>query len=579
MKKVLLLSAVALCASQVQAVEPTLLENVTINNLSPDGKWGASSAYGTLTIFDFKTGEKYVCAPDPDDYLTSYYLGSSNCISNSGVVVGGVNLDDASIWTNGEWHSLKATCTDGTRTAHSITPDGSRIVGMVAPMGSNGYSGLMGIPGYWELNDDGTYSDFKQLPYPVVDFTNRIPQYISATSISDDGKFIVGQVRDNSGFWHCPILFKENEKGEWSFEVYHQELLNPTGVKFPSPEEIVPEVDCPDIQEYMSESQREAYNFAVDNYDWTGDYPMPEDYIGEEEYKEYLKDCAPYIAWYNQFNEISAGIEACRAAGAVNFTFNNVYLSGDGKYFAMTSEKTVDNDDPLAWMPFKTVYSPCVFNLEKDEYKLHEGDADLITSFISKNGDVLASTFGTDAMYTSAYILPAGETEFIPLEKYVEKVSPETFSWMKENMIHSCAVDVDENSGQPIYEEVMVTGLPTASADLTTFATWTETWSFEEMINSVDEEFPTMITYVFTIDNPAGICVPSVADTISVEVADGVILVSGEVASLAVYDLNGRLVMNVANPGSTVDADLASGLYIVKAVAANGEAVTVKAAL
>ena len=576
MKKVLLLSAVALCASQVQAVEPTVLENVTINNLSPDGKWGASDTYGAVIIFNFDTGKKYEFVPDPEDYMTYYSLGSGNCISNTGAVVGGISLNDASVCIDGEWVSLKASCTDGTRTAYSITPDGNRIVGMVAPMGSDGFTGLLSIPGYWDRNDDGTYSDFKQLPYPVIDFTNRIPQYISAASVSDDGKFIVGQVRDNTGMWHCPILFRQDEKGEWSYEIYHQELLNPTGVKFPSPEEILPEVESLDIMDYMTDSQKEAYQFAVDNYDWVGDYPEPEDYIGEEEYKEYLKDNAPYIAWFKQFEEIEAGIEECRAAGAVNFTFNNVHLSGNGNYFAMTSEKTVEIDDPLSWMPFKTIYAPCVFNIEKDEYKFY--DNDIVVSFVSKNGDVLASSFGTDAMYTSAYILRAGDADFIPLEKYVEQISPETAKWMKDNMTHSCTVGMDDNY-QPVYEEVMVTGLPTASSDLTTFATWTETWSFEEMINAVDDEYPSMISYMFTIDNPAGVSAPSVADAISVKVTDGAILVNGDAASLEVYDLNGRLVMNVANPGSAVETNLASGFYIVKAVAANGDVVTVKAAL
>ncbi len=576
MKKVLLLTASAFCVLQAAAIEPTMLNNVTINNLSPNGKWGVSSAY-EMVIFDFENDKQYVYAQDPDDpdqWDTSYSSGSSSCISNNGIVVGSVTMDSGAYWANGEWTLLKASCAieKGTILPMSITPDGNRIVGLAS-------IGKMSVPGYWEANGDGTYGDFKQLPYPALDFTNRTPQYVSANSISDDGKIIVGQVTDNFGSWHYPIIYRENEKGEWSYTVYHQELLNPTNVEFPSADEILDEVEWPDPMSYMTESQLAAYNEAVENYDYeSGDpYPMPENFLEGEQLAEYMKAVGPYKEWFDQLGMINSGLEKMATDGGYSFVFNNVWLSGDGKTLAMTVEKTIPSDDPYSFG--NSVTYPCIFDLENDEYKIYEGDLNLLVSFIGKDGGVLASTYSTGATYPSGYIMPAGASEFMPLEKYVASISSETAEWMKDNMTHSCQVGMDEEYA-PIFETVMVTGLPTATADLTTFATWTETGMFEECINgTVPEDYPYMISYMFTIDNPAGVTSPVVAgEGVSVSVEGGLINISGDAVSLAIYDLNGRVVLSVANPASVVDPALASGFYIVKAYAADGSSVTVKAA-
>lgn len=573
MKKVLLLSAVAaMSAAAVNAIEPQILDDVMITKLSPDGKLGASdNGSGTVKILDFVNDKEYEYLPT-EDLTTAYSVAYGNAISENGVIIGSLYLDDASYWVDGKWTTLTASCTEGTRTAYSITRDGRRIVGLVATPNSNGFDGLLGVPGYWDRNEDGTYSDFKPLPYPNTDFTGRTPQYITANAISDDGKLIAGQVRDYSGMWHTPILFKENEKGEWSYSLYHPELLNPTGVKFPDPEEILPDVEMPDANNYLTESQKAAYDEAMANYDWnSGDpWPQPVDFLEGESLKEYEEALAPYAAWYAQWEEIQSKVAECEAAGGAQFVFNNVYLSGDGKTLAMTNQRTL-MDDPLAWMP-TIIYDPYIFNLEKDEIKNYKDDNNnLYVSFVSGNGAVLAWKAGD---INKAFVLSTEKDAFIPFEDYVKSISLETAAWMTENMTQSCMVGFDDITGDFIYEDALVTGIPTATADFTTFATYTETWAFEYI-----EGMPNSYSYMFTIDNPAGVALPVEGGNLAIAIVDGAIMLNGDAASVAVYDLNGRLVMNVANPGTKVETTLASGFYIVKAVVANGEAVTVKAAL
>lgn len=83
MKKVLLLSAVAaMSAAAVNAIEPQVLENVTINKLSPDGNLAVSDMYGVVTIFDFANDKTYEYGMDETTGI-SYSTGNGNSISSA----------------------------------------------------------------------------------------------------------------------------------------------------------------------------------------------------------------------------------------------------------------------------------------------------------------------------------------------------------------------------------------------------------------------------------------------------------------------------------------------------------------
>ncbi len=579
MKKVLLLSALAAMAVQAQVLEPKVLENLSINAFSPDGNWCVSNFYEVVTVYDVANEKTYTYAPEGDsnDY---YSIGAGKPVSNTGVVVGGTDMQSASYWKDGVWTRLVSPDTPdgGNVTAYSITPDGSRICGMVSPAGASGYDGLMGVPGYWDLQPNGTYSEFIPLPFPAKDFTGRVPQYVSAVSLSDDGTMMVGQVTDFSGGWHQPILYTKNDKNEWEYTLLGSELQNPNNVKFP--DVILEEPEYPDVMNFMSPEKKEEYIAALDKWYEVDNNPDPQpnpaDYMTEEEIAAYNAAADEYNIYYNQLDEISILLDECMTAGGMDFVFNNIYLSGDGKWIATTGAKTVPDDDPMPWAPYKLLNIPVIFNIETGEYKTYETETGLGLSYIGKNRTVLASTFQITNT-TSAYILTPDADEFVPLYDYVKGVSAETAKWMEENMTHVCMVGYDENY-DPIWDDAMITGLPTANADFTRIASWMETNSWEEAQNA-DENFPLIVSYMFDLTIGAGITSAVADGTFGIQVADGVLLVNGDAASVTVYDLNGRVVLDVANPGNRVDTGLASGFYVVKAVSVSGDTVTVKAAL
>ena len=223
MKKILLLSAVAaLGTAGANALEPQVFENVTINMLSPDGNMGVSSMYGTVTIFDFANNKTYEYGSGEggvfsdgfgdDTSSITYNVGNGNCISSTGIVVGGLGDDVAAYWENGEWKMLPTGDVTGVYSAHGVSADGGVICGIV-PSRTTGETTT--LPAVWTRKADGTYNDYVILPHPEKDFTGRDPQYITAVAISADGKTVAGQVLDYRGGMPQPIIYRLNDKNEW----------------------------------------------------------------------------------------------------------------------------------------------------------------------------------------------------------------------------------------------------------------------------------------------------------------------------------------------------------------------------
>ncbi len=573
MKKVLLLSAVAaMSAAAVNAIEPQVLENVTINRLSPDGHIGVSDMYGAVTIFDFANDVTYEYGMD-ETTGASYATGNGNSISSTGIVVGSFGDTTPAYWENGEWKMLPVGEVNGVYCANGVSADGSVICGYV-PSATTGET--LYLPAIWTRNADGTYGDYKILPYPTKDFTGRAPQNILAICVSDDGKTVAGQVVDYQGFMIQPIVFRLNDKDEWEYELIHPELINVSNTEFP---EWKDEPYNPVPKDFMTPENKEAYEEAYQVYvdSWYDETlkPNPADYMTPEEIAAFNEAADIYNEWVALVGEMSLAIQDLQDNGAAMFEQNNVFLSANGKYYATTACLFEPSED--GWPVEK--YVPYLFDLETNEYKQYPYDSNIVTSFVSDNGDLLAATkmdMWTVAP-TQGYILKKGEDAFMPLVDYLA-YSPATVDWMKENMSHDGVAtgEYDEEGSLILEDNYMITGVPTASSDMSIIATWTKSdlWDIENW------EKPAAYSYLLTPGlNPTGIALPVGGANLAIAIVDGAIMLNGDAVSVAVYDLNGRLVMNVANPGTKVETTLASGFYIVKAVAANGEAVTVKAAL
>lgn len=568
MKKVLLLSAVAaMSAAAVNAIEPQVLDDVMITKLSPDGNLAVSDMNGVVTVFDFANDKTYEYGMDEETYV-SYTTGLGNAISSTGIIVGGKGDENPAYWENGEWKMLPVSEVSGVYGPNGITPDGGVICGIV-PSTSTGATTI--LPAIWTRNDDGSYSDYKILPHPSKDFSGRDPQYITAVCISNDGKTIAGQIQDYSGMLPQPIVYRMNDKNEWEYELIHPEMINVGNVEFP---EWSPEPYRPEPEDFMTPENLAAYEEAYQTYIQNGYnpdlMPYPSEYMTPEEIAAFEEAAAIYNEWLEKDNAIGDIVWSLPDEGAAMFVYNNVALSGNGKYYGTTAQFIIDGE-------YK--YMPIIFDLETGDFTKHSADKDISITFVADNGNALAGTV-MDYLSISpmqAYALKSGEDTFVPLIDFLA-YSPVTVDWMKKNMSHDGVAtgEYDEEGSLILEDNYMITGMPTANADMSVIATWTtsDLWDIDNW------EKPFAYSYLLTPGlNPTGIALPVDGANLAIAIVDGAIMLNGDAASVAVYDLNGRLVMNVANPGAKVETTLASGFYIVKAVAANGEAVTVKAAL
>lgn len=568
MKKVLLLSAVAaMSAAAVNAIEPQVLDDVMITKLSPDGNLAVSDMNGVVTIFDFANDKTYEYGMDEETYV-SYTTGLGNAISSTGIIVGGKGDENPAYWENGEWKMLPVSEVSGVYGPNGITPDGGVICGIV-PSTSTGATTI--LPAIWTRNDDGSYSDYKILPHPSKDFSGRDPQYITAVCISNDGKTIAGQIQDYSSMLPQPIVYRMNDKNEWEYELIHPEMINVGNVEFP---EWSPEPYRPEPEDFMTPENLAAYEEAYQTYIQNGYnpdlMPYPSEYMTPEEIAAFEEAAAIYNEWLEKDNAIGDIVWSLPDEGAAMFVYNDVALSGNGKYYGTTAQFIIDGE-------YK--YMPIIFDLETGDFTKHSADKDISITFVADNGNALAGTvmdyFSISPM--QAYALKSGEDTFVPLIDFLA-YSPVTVDWMKKNMSHDGVAtgEYDEEGSLILEDNYMITGMPTANADMSVIATWTTSnlWDIDNW------EKPFAYSYLLTPGlNPTGIALPVDGANLAIAIVDGAIMLNGDAASVAVYDLNGRLVMNVANPGAKVETTLASGFYIVKAVAANGEAVTVKAAL
>ena len=189
MKKTLLSLAVLLLSTSGMAQVTRHHDGFYFDKMSENGKYLATENQGCVFIYD-QDRDEYFEFYSSDDAVTEYYaVGIGNSISNDGIVVGGVNDATCAYYKDGEWHALPVKEENqALNLAYAITPDGSRIVGRVGNTGLDMNSSQMVKPVYWDRNAEGGYDVYHNLPYPQKDFCGRTPQYVTAISVSSDGK-------------------------------------------------------------------------------------------------------------------------------------------------------------------------------------------------------------------------------------------------------------------------------------------------------------------------------------------------------------------------------------------------------
>lgn len=526
MKKLLLLSGVSAIsiAAFAEVPEPKIIEDAIIHAMSPNGKYAVSMGVAGMRIFDFETGEEYTQASE--EGYEMYEAGQTKCVSNTGIIVA-VSQEGAPVyWKSGEWNNLPLPASAiYTNLAQAITPDGSRICGSIG-VGGLSYEDdvLLQAPCVWNSEGD-EYGMPVMLPHPEYDFAGRIPMYVTAIDLSEDGKTVIGQVRDATGMINYPIIYKEDENGDWTFEIPYADLINPDNleiVPWPGDGPILPQYES-----FMTSEEIDAYNEALIEWYNSGyqtPYPEYKDFMTAEEIEEYNKAVDEYNAVAEVYNEkLYAYIDFMEgvSSSTPGYIFNAVRISPDGKTFGCTIE-TIGERDPMSWGPASTENSVWLFDLTTEKITKYEKDGNLNLYYIANDGVGVATTMAGTA--SNSFILQNGEvTDMID---WMNTKVPDYAAWMKEHMVFTYEEWVyNEELGdyEPVESEVLMSGRAATTPDLSIMAL-----SVQNIWDYMDDG----IAYIFDIKSGTG------ASTIGETIEEKTI-----------YDLSGRKLKNATAPG------------------------------
>lgn len=566
MKKVLLLSLGLAATMAANAyTEPTEYPNYSWQGVAPNGTLAVSELYGAMSIVDLVTGtESYY--EDPD-WVLFYSGGLGNYVSNTGIVVGNISsTGPANYWQGGEWHDLDSHDTAGGSIANGITPDGSRICGsLMMEILSVEAENIMLLPCYWDATANG-FGEYHILPHPTVDLTGRTPQYISAIAISADGKTIVGQITDYTGFIHQPIIFTEGADGEWAYSLPANNLFHPEGIVLPEWPGESPKKPQPD--DYMTEEEKAAYEAAVDDY-WSGvgeAYPKPVDFLSEEGKAAYETALAEwqvvYDEWAPKNDAFSEAFDELLMT-VPDYEFNSVFVTPNGQKYVTSSAEMVD--DPDSWWGWKTIYAPTIIDLTTDEVTDVDTAGENWQVCDVPNDEVIFVCNGLQEFVPKGWILKEGVAT--PVEEWLASESEEMADWAENYLTHEIITgyQFDEETGEYIVDEdgnpvpttitAACTGICIGSSDLSTVAMWSQdNWS----------EINFTAAYIFNLENLGVKDVVTVGNNTITFDQDGNMVVDGDIQAVTVYDLQGRQVLN-SNANGAISNNLPAGIYVVRA--------------
>ena len=394
--------------------------------MSENGKYMITNdQQGYVGIYNTETDE----FDEYYDGITNYQAGMGNMVTDNGYMVGAVDgMPSVLDIKNKKWIplGLKEGDLQSSSMANGITPSHKYIVGIVGMKGIP-YGKLKYKPVLWTLNDDGTYGEYEELPYPEKDFSGVTPMYILANCISEDGTVIAAQLmrQDNECL---PMVYRKAEDGTWTYEVYDKGLCE-EGLEFPEfPTE---EPAVPSYYDYMSQEEANAYKQDSIEYkdslraynlgestEMPTYYPDPKYYMTEDNLNQYNEAWNNYVAISDEYSKQLMNFR--------NFYYehvtpnfygqNHVWLSTNGKYYATTCAK--------GWSG--TVGDAALFTVD-ETLKAHDYEDGLYGHCVTNDGDFFVSDIGT------AYVYPANSTEKITLIDWLKsKGETEAAEWLSD---------------------------------------------------------------------------------------------------------------------------------------------------
>lgn len=384
--------------------------------MSPNGKWIGSMA-GDAKLYDNTTGETI--------YYDGCFFGLGNTIANNGMAVG-ESADQGLIMYNGQIKYPETIAALPFCDLNGITADATRVTGVAAaPRGS----GLMFCAMVADIDENGETGEVIFLPHPEKDFFNATPQYTTGVYISDDGKTVVGEVVDWRGMYSYPIVYKENDKGEWSYFLPTQHLFNPEGIELPE-NPWLSEPPYPEPEDFMKPVAAAQYKQAYENYQMSGfnDALFPDvlDYMDEDEWNAYYQAYLDYNDWYYSSQQrvaeyVQVYLQVLQTSPS--FGGNEVVLHPSGDYF-LTGGGMLDKDDNLRRSIFK-------FDCSNEDYEVYNiPRGGLYPHQVLSDGTVIA-TLPISSVPTSYIKLPESN-EFISLKDYLKPTFPEIADWLDD---------------------------------------------------------------------------------------------------------------------------------------------------
>lgn len=444
------LAAMAMTSANAQVYDN--IQDYEFDCISDNGQFiSASNINSGVTIINRYTGQQYDFS---DPTMATIY--SCWGISNNGIAVGS-NGYCACYWKDGKEIELPQPAEGDAAhndmgNAFSVSANGKYIIGGVST--GTGYSAdnLMMEPVIWTLQADGTYT-YEVLPYDKTDFSGRAPQYISAQCITEDGKFVVVQVRDYSGDVVYPIFYTKQDDGTWTRKTFGAGLFWDEEKIAALPEMPVdPSKEIPNPVTYFTKQDSIDYNKAVDEYsaaldqcqqgilDWSElpEYPQYWMFISEKR-DQWVADSTAYMAKANKYtNDIIDYLEKFQAAlYNKSIAMNQWSMSTNGKYVATAME-----DKNLRYT------YPAYFDLtgEEPQLKLIESITDGLASSVSNNGTLIANAPALEYTRNASVInITEKDAQPVPFYDYIAARDAKAGEFLKTN--YSFNVPVSNGSG------------------------------------------------------------------------------------------------------------------------------------
>lgn len=444
------LAAMAMTSANAQVYDN--IQDYEFDCISDNGQFiSASNINAGVTIINRYTGQQYDFS---DPTMATIY--SCWGISNNGIAVGN-NGYCACYWKDGKEIELPQPAEgdaahNAMGNAFSVSANGKYIIGGVSTGTGFSADNLMMEPVIWTLQADGTYT-YEVLPYDKTDFSGRAPQYISAQCITEDGKFVVVQVRDYLGDVVYPIFYTKQDDGTWTRKTFGAGLFWDEEKIAALPEMPVdPSKEIPNPVTYFTKQDSIDYNKAVDEYsaaldqcqqgilDWSElpEYPQYWMFISEKR-DQWVADSTAYMAKANKYtNDIIDYLEKFQAAlYNKSIAMNQWSMSTNGKYVATAME-----DKNLSYT------YPAYFDLtgEEPQLKLIESITDGLASSVSNNGTLIANAPALEYTRNASVInITEKDAQPVPFYDYIAARDAKAGEFLKTN--YSFNVPVSNGSG------------------------------------------------------------------------------------------------------------------------------------